>query len=128
MDNRYIQIPIIAILFCYLALTQVYRFVHVHTIETEDGYQIEWSLHEVSHPHDHDFGEDEHQEEVDHLIGDWDHIHSLQINPPPFHADKLAISLSPDQLQETLFVEPRTGPPPLPPNLLTTTYRGPPLS
>jgi len=128
MDKRTLQIPIIAILLCYLALTQVYRFVHVHAVETEDGYKIEWSLHEVFHPHDHDFGEDDHQEEVDHFIGDWDHIYSSQIDLPPFHADKLVITLSAERLSQTLFVEPRTGPPPLPPNLSTTSYRGPPLS
>ncbi|WP_147303591.1 hypothetical protein [Rhodohalobacter sp. SW132] len=128
MNKRTLQIPIITILFCYLALTQVYRFVHVHAVETADGFQIEWSLHNVLHPHDHDFGEDDHQQEVDHLIGDWDHLHSIQMDPPSFQADKWSISLTPDQFPQTLYVEPRTGPPPLAPILSPSTYRGPPLS
>jgi len=128
MDNRTHQIPLIAILFCYLALTQVYRFAHVHAIETDDGYEIEWSLHKVLHPHDHDYGNDGHQEEVDHLIGDWDHIHSLQVAPPPLHVANQVHSFSPEHFVETILVDSRTGPPPLPPNLSATPYRGPPLT
>jgi len=123
-----LHIPLIAILICYLALTQVYRFAHVHAVETEGGYAIELSLHEVHHPHDHDHGHDDHQEEVDHLTGDWDHLHSFMTDIPPFVIDKNPVKRLQADLHSTLFVEPRTGPPPLAPYLPTYLLRGPPIT
>lgn len=128
MNSLYIRIPLLTLLFCYLALTQVYRFVHVHAVETDDGYNIELSIHHVHHPHDDDFGHDDHQEEADHLTGDWDHIYSSNIQLPPFHSVITSYTPKPNILTQLILTEPRTGPPPLPPDFATPFYRGPPLS
>ena len=128
MKKFKLHIPLITILVCYLALTQIYRFAHVHAVETEVGFAIELSLHEVHHPHDHDHGHDDHQEEVDHLVGDWDHLHSILTDLPPFAIDKIPVARLQSDLFSTLFVESRTGPPPLPPNLTSYSLRGPPIT
>ncbi|CAN5293516.1 hypothetical protein BH23BAC3_BH23BAC3_26270 [soil metagenome] len=128
MKKINLHIPLIIILVCYLALTQVYRFAHVHAAETIDGYAIELSLHEVHHPHDHDHGHDDHQEEVDHLVGDWNHLHSIMTDLPPFVIDKHTVARLQPNLFNTLFIEPRTGPPPLALHLTSYSLRGPPIA
>ena len=73
---------------------QVYRFVHVHAVETNDGFKIELSIHVVNHSHDHHDNADDHQHEVDHLTADWDHVYSLTTELPPF-----ALHLTPVETQ-----------------------------
>lgn len=127
MKKIKLHIPLIVILVCYLALTQVYRFAHVHAVETGDGYAIELSLHEVHHPQDDDHGDDDHQKEVDHLTGDWEHLHSILTDLLPFDIDKRPVARLRHDLLSTLFVESRTGPPPLTAHLTTYSLRGPPI-